>query len=399
MIERSDRHQWFTRRLLSAMGLASVAGVAGMSLGAGACGGKVIFDSGATGSGGATAGVGGSGAGGTAPGCFVDTGPDTKVTEVCLDGETAPCPDASYPATAQQVAGILGICDGVNDACCGSDAVVEVACLDGSVESGCCYQVIVGPGSGCIGRPFTVEGAARTAPVRARGDWKLASKPRVRGLDRATRAALADAWAEDARFEHASIASFARLALELLAVGAPAELVRDAQRAMGDEIRHAELCFSLASAYAGEALGPDALPMEGALGRASLAEIAAAAVREGCIGETIAALAALEARDAAEEPAVRAALDAIAPDETEHAAMAWRLVAWAYRTGDAAVRDAIEAAFAEPFAPGGTPFPEKVDASALRAHGRLPPEDLASLAARALREVVRPSAAALFASA
>jgi lysozyme family protein len=56
-----------------------------------------------------------------------------------------------------------------------------------------------------------------------------------------------------------------------------------------------QLCFALAGAYAGAPLGPGPIPIEGALGRASLAAIAAA-VREGCIGQTVAALAAWSAR-------------------------------------------------------------------------------------------------------
>jgi hypothetical protein len=48
--------------------------------------------------------------------------------------------------------------------------------------------------------------------------------------------------------EHASVAAFARFTLDLLALGAPADLVQSAQQALGDEIAHAELCFGLAGA-------------------------------------------------------------------------------------------------------------------------------------------------------
>jgi hypothetical protein len=145
-------------------------------------------------------------------------------------------------------------------------------------------------------------------------------------------------------------------------------------------------------------VGPGPIPIDGALGRASLADLAFAAVREGCIGETIAALVAQEARDAARDPAVRAALDVIAADETDHAAMSWRLVAWAHREGPPEVRAAIAAAFAAPIDLPDDALPEGVDAAALRAHGRPSPEDVRAVAASAMANVIRPSAAALLAS-
>ena len=108
--------------------------------------------------------------------------------------------------------------------------------------------------------------------------------------------------------------------------------------------------------------------------------------------------AAQEAREGARDPAARAALDGIADDEAEHAAMAWRLAAWAFRSGSAEVRGAIAAAFAAPVEAGVEAVPAGIDEVAYRAHGRLMPEDLRELTARALAEVVRPSAAALLAS-
>ncbi len=61
------------------------------------------------------------------------------------------------------------------------------------------------------------------------------------------RAALGAAWLRNALMEHASVAALARFTLELLAVGAPADLIRDSNAAASDETRHAELCFALAA--------------------------------------------------------------------------------------------------------------------------------------------------------
>jgi hypothetical protein len=163
------------------------------------------------------------------------------------------------------------------------------------------------------------------------------------GLDGPTLAALAAAWLEDARAEHASIASFARAALELGAVGAPPALVEATQRAGLDEVRHAERCFALASRYAGRTLAPGALPAA-APRAASLAQVARDVFEEGCVGETLAALAAGRALGACEDEEVRGVLAGIAEDEADHAALAWRTVAWAVRTGGSAAEEAVRQA-------------------------------------------------------
>lgn len=142
------------------------------------------------------------------------------------------------------------------------------------------------------------------------------------------RRALADAWANDARFEHASIASFAKLSLELLALGAMAELVAASHRAALDEVEHARLCFALASRYAAEPIGPGALDLGSSVALATTLErIAAAAVVEGCVGETLGAIEAAEAARA-RDPIVARALRVIAEDEAKHAELSRRVVAW-----------------------------------------------------------------------
>jgi len=265
----------------------------------------------------------------------------------------------------------------------------------------CCYQAEHVPI--CEGRPYLVDEVARTAPFARGGNdgaWSAtkALAPRVDDLEPELRALLAAAWTRDALFEHASVASFGRFALELLAAGAPAELVEEAHRAALDEARHARLCFSLASAYAGETIAPGAFPFEGRVEVVSdLASIAARAVKEGCIGETIAAVVAAEELAAAEDPAVRSVLALIAEEEARHAELAWRTVAWAVRAGGAGVRAAVEEVFAGIGRGDVQAFDSGHDAR-LAAHGRLGDAARSEAAARAIEEVVRPAARALLAS-
>ncbi len=263
----------------------------------------------------------------------------------------------------------------------------------------CCYDVktelcttVAG------GRPYLVDGRRTAASVRHDGpcDWRESAAPSLVGLDADTCAQLARAWAEDARLEHGSIASFARFSLALLAMGAPAELLAGAHDAAGDEVRHARLCFGLAAAYSGQPVAPGRFPLQRtvAIG-SSLAELAEDAALEGCVGETVAALVAAEQLAHASDAAVRRVLATIAEDEARHAELAWRTVAWAIAAGGGEVRTAVGAAFDA--ALRAAPAPDADDGFACEAHGRLGAATIARVARVALDEVIGPCARALLA--
>jgi hypothetical protein len=257
----------------------------------------------------------------------------------------------------------------------------------------CCWDVTYEQMYPC-GRPFLIDAVPRVATVREREDWSDRDRPDLDDLDDHTRMLLAGAWLEDALAEHASIAAFARFALQLLALGAPPDLIADTHRAIADELEHARLCFTLASAYADREIGPGALAMGGALtDDIDLASVVVAAIREGCIGETMAAMQAEVARGLAQDPIVVASLDRIAADESRHAALAWRFVDWAVKQGGRRIRDVAADAFIR-YAPNGagntrSPSPD------LTAHGRISASDLALLQRRTYDEVIRPCAAAV----
>jgi hypothetical protein len=275
----------------------------------------------------------------------------------------------------------------------------KIACGPFPGPSGTCCYVI--EGDCAVGRPFTVEGVARLADLVPGEGFRDVLEPEIAPLDAMTRAALADAWGREALFEHASIASFARFVLELLAIGAPSDLVAAAQRALSDEHHHARLCFGLASAYRGEALSPGPLPIDGALGSSGdLPAIAASLAREGCVAETVAALQALLARDEARDPVVKAALARIADDEVEHAALAWRTLRWILDQGRSDVRSAVARVFAEAEAHVslGAITDRPGDPAAMRAHGYLPIEERRALARGALGQIIGPAATALLAA-
>ncbi len=87
------------------------------------------------------------------------------------------------------------------------------------------WQCIEGAPCG-IGRPLMVEGRARTASATARSDWGAGDLGvSAHAIDAELRDALARHWLAVAALEHASVASFARFTLHLLALGAPPSLV------------------------------------------------------------------------------------------------------------------------------------------------------------------------------
>lgn len=186
-----------------------------------------------------------------------------------------------------------------------------------AVVDACCYEMTVG--QICEGRPLTIDGTTRRAEVHTGEAWPAP----IRVEPDADKAAI---WLDTARDEHASIAAFARWTLQLMQLGAPPELLIETQRAAADEVRHAQLAFGLASAFAGRPLTAGPLPTAGVLDD-SLAEIVAAHVRDACVNETIAALVAADRLGRATGAEAKV-LRVIADDEARHAELAWKTLAW-----------------------------------------------------------------------
>jgi hypothetical protein len=254
-----------------------------------------------------------------------------------------------------------------------------------------------------IGRPFLCDGQARLASAEQRADWCAALPDAAPALDLITneklRGTIASGWLQRALMEHASVAAFARFSLQLLGLGAPAELVNAAARAQADEIGHAQDCFALARRHGAGDLGPGPLPLAGALAETNLRSIVLGTIAEGCIGETLAALEAAEACAHCTDPVARAVLERIAEDETRHAQLAWRFVAWALETGHPGLLVDVRAAFGREL---GSPLPAASSSDldrGLLQHGLMSDTLRSWLRMRVLREVIAPCADALLARA
>ena len=215
-------------------------------------------------------------------------------------------------------------------------------------------------GSGAIGfggwgRPLRIGFRRRavTPGVRVSTEWASGPRPDVRGLSGEARALLRDLWLHDARKEHASVPAFGRVAWQLVALGAPADLVKRAHQSSIQEIDHAERCFALASGYAGEDLGVQAMPellsvgaaLPGDLGRA-LEKVATEALVDGALLEDYNAELAATALPDVTDAAAREALVRVVEDEREHARLAWDIVAFCVERGGPRVVKALRQTFA-----------------------------------------------------
>ncbi|MEM9694956.1 MAG: hypothetical protein AAGA56_20610, partial [Myxococcota bacterium] len=236
-----------------------------------------------------------------------------------------------------------------------------------------------------IGRPLvTTAGDWATAPVRPRNDWGASFCLAEHPPEAAARARAH--YLEVAALEHASVASFARFQLQLLALGAPAALVEATAEAMRDEIHHAQLAYGIATALGSTAQGPGALKAATAPLATDPVAIARALLEEGCVGETLGAVEAERAAARCTDHALRSALQTIALDEADHACLAWRCLRWLLETYPE-VRHAL-ADLPPPIAPS-----VPVVGQAVPSLGMLSAEELVALRRDAMVDVVRPALA------
>jgi hypothetical protein len=209
----------------------------------------------------------------------------------------------------------------------------------------------------------------------------------------AARGRLAAAWAEEAALEHASVAAFCRLAMQLLSAGAPADLVQASLRAASDEVEHARMAYDLASAWQGGPVGPVAEPElcdRRLLDSVDVAGLAVESLREGLYGEGLSAALAAAGAGRAVDPRVRELRARNARDEHQHAELGFQVIVWALVSVEA---DRVRRALADALASLARLAVKSSRASVHCAEldedwlGRVGREDEARLAARVAAEV------------
>ncbi len=298
---------------------------------------------------------------GCAYGCEADA--DCGADQICLcdAAEGSRCVTATCATNAACGDGECGL--SASDDGCG--VTYALACR--TADDTCRSNVDCGPDSfeacaadyqtgvwqcasqGACGRPLWVAGAPRLAPPAGRSDWAAALCPQA--VSPADGEALVAFWTHIAALEHASVASFAKASLQLMALGAPPDLLADAQQAAADEVVHAQLAYGLASAYAQAPVGPGPLALGDLSVETDPAAVARALVAEACIGETLGAAEAAAAAADSADPVVAAVWRRIAADELAHAQLGWRTLKWLLaahpeaRPAAAAAFDGVSAAY------------------------------------------------------
>ena len=282
---------------------------------------------------------------------FCERDADCGAGEVCecVNGNPGVCRVANCEESADCESGVCELsrytdgCDFYNGFFCRTEADschVDNGCDPesrqcsvapfGDDESWACYEEFC-----AIGRPAIVDDEQLCADLVRREGWGAVSDALHDVFARLTaeeRALLIARWSEVAALEHSSVASFARVTLELMGLGAPAEIILETQRAAADEVEHAREAYGLLASLLGRPVGPGDFPVSALTPRLDRREITLSVAREACLGETLGvaevegALALARAHSGPRE--VIDHLERVAADETKHAGLAWRTLAW-----------------------------------------------------------------------
>lgn len=181
------------------------------------------------------------------------------------------------------------------------------------------------------GRPLTIDGRMVHPEIIRHGTLGRSAEDR----------AVAAHFERSARAEYSSVWSFLRLAAELDAVGAPAQLVAAALDAAEDEVRHAEACARAAGELALIPLPPSAAqPRFLSRSPRALELLATEAYAEGALNEGAASLEAHFAAETAQDE-TKSMLAAIARDEAGHASLAWAVLTWVMDVAPDSARAAV----------------------------------------------------------
>ena len=160
------------------------------------------------------------------------------------------------------------------------------------------------------------------------------------------RAELARIWSERIPTEYRSITGFSTFSFDLIAAGAPVDLVAVCHRVCIDELRHTELAVKMVETYGGTR--PDlpreisSLPADSTL--TAVGQAARSAISLSCLGETFACTELSMLRDRAVDPVVKGVLTIFLADEIMHARIGWAYLAHALKTATAEIKESVAVA-------------------------------------------------------
>ena len=215
------------------------------------------------------------------------------------------------------------------------------------------------------------------------------------------RARLAETWKRRSAAEYLAVSTFSILAIDLVAAGAPADVLSHCVRAQLDEIRHAELAIRMVEIYGGSRIEPVAgmsrLPDSQEMSK--LQQAVANTLLVSCVSETYATTILTATRDLTTDPVAHAVLTSIYSDEVMHARLGWSYLRFGIDKGGQKVIEAASAMV--PRAIKGVanviererPIGEVTEA--VRRHGLMTPGEERRVFSQTVREVLVPGFQAL----
>lgn len=230
-----------------------------------------------------------------------------------------------------------------------------------------------------------------------RRDLPMVGEGAIGAAALATRERVAEVWLARAASERRVADSFVVVRAALIALGADAALIALADRAIDDEMRHAEISRIVASRYAGRELAHPprlALAVPRHDGVSASARHVLHVVGQCAINETIASVYLENALAFATAPLARVALRELLADEIDHARIGWAVAGAASPDARRALGVELPRMCVANLrmwrAPRGVP-----EGPELAAHGAPPPESVERGLLVAFRELVVPGFASI----
>ena len=275
-------------------------------------------------------------------GCAVDSDCETGFQCLCYsDQASGQCVPATCTEGSECEMGACGVsnfydgcvsqvslaCYTDRDLCRGSEECAEqtgVAACYASDDGWRCSEYDC-----AIGRPLLEAGNCQVAPITIGEGWvKEIPHLNCSSLSAEEKAYVLTRWKSIVQLEHSSVASFARFTLQLMSLGAPAELLHATQLAAADEVRHTQQAAEILSALSGNIVSLGDLSTDTLTLTCTREQLMSQLIHEACVGETLGVAEVTEAARLCTHPLVRTHLEHVRDDETRHAQLAWQSLHW-----------------------------------------------------------------------
>ncbi len=210
------------------------------------------------------------------------------------------------------------------------------------------------------------------------------------------RARVARVWRARTRAEYLAVSTFEYLSVDMVAAGAPPDILSFCHQAAIDEIRHTEMCLRMTQIYEGETVTP-APDLSGMANDPELPKLHQAITNSmllNCVVETFACTILAIVLEQTTDPTANAVYKRILSDEIGHARLGWAFLRWGIDTGgDSVIKacsDKVDFVVKSAANVVDAPRPKEEIPDVLRAHGMMHPSEERVIFSDCVREVLAP---------